>query len=180
MIDLKTYLEYSSNPDLFATHVNEIREYNKSLIEKYPWVEIKNHSNYDPYPEQEITEDTHYNWTWLDAIASGWRLAFSEQLCTELQKELERTDFVNSYIITDIKEKFGVLDWSSDPIPIDSKLYDIVSKYEDLSKNYCMECGKPNRWILDDSYWIYYFCDDCKERLEKNEGLKFKRMAQYV
>lgn len=177
MIDLKTYLEYSSNPDLFATHVNEIREYNKSLIEKYPWVEIKNHSNYDPYPEHELTEDMRYNWTWLDAMEPGWRLAFGEQMCEELQKELERVDFVNEYCILEIKEKFGELRWGTGGIPADSKLFEIAEKYEDMSLNYCMNCGKPNEWVLDDSYFIYYYCNDCKEMLEREEGLKFKRMV---
>ena len=176
MIDLKTYLNYSKSPDLFAEHIDEIREYNKALIQKYPWVEIINTGNYDPYPEQELTEDMRYNWTWLDAIEPGWRLAFSEQLCEELQKELERTNFVNAYVITDIKEKFGVLHWYSASEPAVSNVHEILEKYEELSKKYCMECGKPNEWILDDPYWIYYYCNDCKERLEKEEGLKFRRM----
>lgn len=176
MIDLKTYLSYSNNSELFAAHINEIREYNKALIEKYPWVEIKSTADYDPYPEKELADDTKYNWTWLDAIEPGWRLAFSEQLCKELQEELQRVDYVNEYVITDIKEKFGVLDWFSGPIPVDSKLDEIIEKYEYLSKNYCMICGKHNKWVRDDPYWIYYYCNDCKERLEKEEGLRFRRM----
>lgn len=175
MIDLKTYLNYSKSPDLFAEHIDEIREYNKALIQKYPWVEI-NHGAYDPYPEQEITEDMNYNWTWLDAMEPGWRLAFGEQMCEEIQEELERTNSVNQYVILDIKEKFGVMDWHSGSIYDSSNVYEIEEKYEDLSKQYCLNCGKPNKWVLDDPYWIYYYCDDCKERLEE-KGLKFRRMS---
>ena len=84
--------------------------------------------------------------------------------------------FVLTSYEADIKEKFGVLHWYSASEPAVSNVHEILEKYEELSKKYCMECGKPNEWILDDPYWIYYYCNDCKERLEKEEGLKFRRM----
>ena len=178
MIDLKMYLEYSADPELFAGHIEEIREYNKFLIEKYPWVEIKNKNDFDPYPEKEFNEDTRYNWTWLDAIEPGWRIAFGEQLCEELQEELTRVNYVNEYLITDIKEKFGVLNWHSGPIPSNSKLYDIVEKYEDLSAKYCMQCGNTVEWMLDDPIWIYYYCDTCMKKGQE-QGLRFKRIHKH-
>lgn len=176
MIDLKTYLKYQNNADLYSQHIDEIREYNKALIEKYPWLKIKDYNDFDPYPEEEINEDQEYNFTWLDEMPMGWRLAFSAQMCAELQQELERINFVDKYVVTQVKEKFGGLRWYTCGVPADSKLYDIVDKYEDLSFKYCMGCGKPVSWALDDPYWIYYYCDECKEKLEKEAGMAFKHL----
>ena len=162
MIDLKTYVEYTNDPELFALHINEIREYNKSLIEKYPWVEIKNKEECNPYPEEEFVEDMRYNWTWLDGMLPGWRLAFSEQMCEELQKELERVDYVNEYVILDVKEKWGMLRWSTAAIPIDSELFEIATKYEDLSENICVDCGEKAEYISKG--YICPFCKKCRDK----------------
>ena len=59
-------------------------EYNKQLIEKYSWL----------YPHYQWTgekvEDYDYTWTELDALSEGWRKAFGELLCEEIQEELEK------------------------------------------------------------------------------------------
>ena len=171
MIDLETYLEYNRDSDLYASHEDDIKEYNRNLVNNYPWLMVK---VYNPL-NKSYEDDTEFTSTWLDSMPDGWRCAFAKEMCDELQKELERVDVVNEYSITDIKVKFGVLSWSSGPIPSNSELYEIVEKYEELSKNYCMVCGKPTEWALDDPYWIYYYCSDCKAKGEK-QGLKFKRM----
>lgn len=174
MINLETYVKYQKNADLFSEHIAEIREFNKTLIEKYPWLRIKHYSDFDLYPEDAITGEEEYNFTWFDAIDPGWQLAFGLQMCDEIQRELERVNYVDQYSISEIKEKFGVLDWFSGGVPANSNLHEIEEKYEDLSKNYCRHCGKPNKWVLDDPYWIYYYCDDCKNKLEKRAGEHYK------
>lgn len=77
---------------------------NKSLIEKYPWL----------YPRYEWSgekvKDFDYTWTELDAMPDGWREAFGELLCEEIQEELEKYNFADKYSIAQIKEKFGCYD----------------------------------------------------------------------
>ena len=132
-----------------------IRAYNKILIEKYPWLKIKNYQNFDPYPEE-------YDWTWLDDMPEGWRIAFSEQMCKEIQEELERIDYVDKYRIVQVKEKYGGLCWYTDPVPAKSKLEYLKHKYENLSEDICIECGKPATLISKG--WIEPYCDDCAKK----------------
>ena len=161
MIDLKTYLEYTRSSKLYSEHKKEIREYNKALVEKYPWLTVR---EWDPDTDTYyISPDECYNFTWLDDMPDGWRVAFGEQLCEELQEELERVNFVDQYHIVQVKEKYGGLRWYTGGIPRDSKLYDIADKYESISYNICIRCGKPATW--ETTGWIMPVCDDCKQEM---------------
>ena len=59
--------------------------------------------------------------------------------------------------ITDIKEKFGrfqlYCNYGSD------ELYKIINKYEELSWNTCINCGKPATHTSKG--WISPYCGDC-------------------
>ena len=50
-----------------------------------------------------------------------------------------------------------------------SKVPDIISKYENLSYKICINCGKPARW--ESKGWISPFCDDCVNEyiMERNK-----------
>lgn len=154
-------------------------EYNRELIEKYPFLLPRNRWTGKP------SEDFDYSYTELDAMPKGWREAFGEQLCEELKQELiraesERTDspeerrrFVGWYQvdpppdypddllhvwqIMQIKEKYGTLRlYSSFSTP---GMGDIIRKYTDLSERTCIDCGKPATKIS--LGWISPWCDDC-------------------
>lgn len=87
----------------------------------------------------------------------GWRIAFGEQLCSELKAELEKGDILDEYRIWQIKEKYGALRWYDNG---NTKAgYDILSKYEELSARTCITCGKPATRITRG--WISPYCDDC-------------------
>ena len=152
MITLQQFLDYDYNSR--SEHIKEIREYNKALIAKYPWLEIKDYNDFDPYNEDK---PNRYDWTWLDDMPEGWRIAFSEQMCDEIQKELERVNFVDEYRIVQVKEKFGGLRWYTGGVPINSKLDDIARKYEYLSEEICVECGRPATYRT--TGWICPYCD---------------------
>lgn len=171
MIELETYLRYQNNADLYSQHIDEIREYNKALVEKYPWLKIKDYNDFDPYPEEEMNDDQEYNFTWLDDMPTGWRLAFGEQMCEELQKELERVNYVDDYVILQVKEKYGSLRWYTGSIPIESTLYEIAEKYEDLSEGLCIRCGKPATW--ETTGWIVPVCDECRNKLLNSDEYSF-------
>ena len=51
------------------------------------------------------------------------------------------------------------LHWYDSGTPKDSKIYDIIHKYEQISAKTCGVCGKPATKISKG--WIYPYCDDC-------------------
>lgn len=152
MITLQQFLDYDYSSR--SEHIKEIREYNKALIAKYPWLEIKYYNDFNPYSE---SKPNRYDWTWLDDMPEGWRIAFGEQMCDEIQKELERVNFVDEYRIVQVKEKFGGLRWYTDGVPATSKLDDIARKYERISEETCIECGRPATYRT--TGWICPYCD---------------------
>lgn len=118
------------------------REENKKLIEKYPYLAVK---------------EKYYEYTWLDNIPEGWR-EIALQMCEDLNEVLEenKTDF----IIGQMKEKWGSLQvyCSSMPEEIYEDIQEILSEYEDLSYHTCHICGKAtNRRTTG---WIYPVCKE--------------------
>ena len=99
------------------------------------------------------------SYTELDAMEPGWRKTFGIQMCKEIKAELKKHKFLYKYRITQIKEKFGYLHWYDSGTPKDSKVYDIISKYEQISAKTCIVCGKPATKMS--SGWISPYCDDC-------------------
>ena len=99
------------------------------------------------------------SYTELEAMEPGWRKAFGIQMCKEIKKELKKHKFLYKYRIVQIKEKWGYLHWYDGGTPKDSKIYDIIRKYEQISAKTCGVCGKPATKISKG--WIYPYCDDC-------------------
>lgn len=138
----------------------EIREYNKQLIAKYPWLLPRNRWT------GEVIDDYDYSYTELDDMPDGWYAAFGEQMCEEIQQELNmmEPDIANTFRIMQIKEKFGFLhfytNWLTDQIR------EIIYKYEEISKYTCIRCGAPATQIT--TGWICPFCDKCAEAYHGN------------
>lgn len=127
-------------------------EYNKQLIEKYPFLLPHNRWTGKVHPDYD------YSYTELDAMPDGWRTAFGEQMCEEIEEELEKHNLQNEYRISQIKEKYGTLRWY-DFGATEKILREIIPKYEKLSERTCIKCGKPaTRVTLG---WISPYCDDC-------------------
>ena len=99
------------------------------------------------------------SYTELDAMDAGWRKAFGIQMCKEIKAELKKHKFLYKYRIVQIKEKFGYLHWYDSGTPKDSKVYDIIRKYEQISAKTCIVCGKPATKMS--SGWISPYCNDC-------------------
>ena len=133
------------------------KEYNKALIEKYPFLRTTDPWTGDTY------DDDDYSSTWLDDMPEGWRRAFGEQMCEEIKEELIRCNYLDKYRIMQIKEKFGALRWYDCGIPDGCKVWDIVSKYEKISAYTCIKCGEPATKIS--TGWICPWCDKCAEEV---------------
>ena len=136
---------------LNSTNEEECKQFNKELCEKYPWLIPTNRWT------GEVVEDYDYDYTELDQMPDGWRIAFGDQMVEELNQELVTGGFVNDYRITQIKEKYGGLRWYDNGNTKEG--YNIINKYESLSRRTCICCGKPAKYIT--LGWISPFCEDC-------------------
>lgn len=144
-----------------------IKKRNKALCDKYPFLIPSNRFNgrritqgkgYWPgSPDDDPEYD--YEFTELDAMPEGWRLAFGKDLCRELKEELERqgNGALDEYRITQIKEKYGYLCWYSNWWT--KGIDDIINKYAELSRHTCIRCGKPATRVTVG--WVSPYCDDC-------------------
>lgn len=70
---------------------------NKELIEKYPWLQIRN-----VWTNEKLDDE----FTWLDDLPEGWRKAFGLQMVEELDQILRKANYQDKYKITQIKEKW--------------------------------------------------------------------------
>jgi hypothetical protein len=113
----------------------ELVDYNKKLVEEYPFLLPKNRFT------GEAPEDYDYTYTEMDAMPDGWRVAFGDELLRELKEELVKYNFLDKYRILQIKEKYGSLRWYDAGVPQGGKIYDIIGKYENLSYYRCLGCG---------------------------------------
>ena len=98
-------------------------------------------------------------YTELDDMPTGWRKAFGIDLCKELKTELKKHKYLRKYRITQIKEKFGGLRWYDNSNTKEG--YNIIQKYEHISFNTCINCGKPATYVS--AGWISPYCDNCKD-----------------
>ncbi len=125
---------------------------NQELIEKYPFLAPRN------VWTDQIETDSDY--TVLDDMPDGWRIAFGEELCARIKDALLEeggTTLLNKYRVYQIKEKWGVLCWYGNFVT--DKIYKILAHYEQLSAITCIQCGKPATKVSRG--WIEPLCDEC-------------------
>lgn len=93
--------------------------------------------------------------TELDAMEPGWRKAFGIQMCKDLKEAAKKDGY--KFRITQLKEKWGFMHLYLDMYG--PEVNKVISKYENISWNTCIKCGKPS--IKISSGWISPYCDDC-------------------
>ena len=126
-----------------------IIENNKQLCSKFPFLKL----------------DDEYNYTWLDSLDSGWRTAFGDKMCEELLDILKKSNYVDKYKITQIKEKYGSLRWYDCGVPSDifNEYLEWLNKYENLSSKTCICCGNYAQVVTRG--WIQPYCKECIKKL---------------
>lgn len=135
-------------------------EHNKELIEKYPWLLPRNRWT------GEVVENYDYSFTELDDMPDGWRIAFGEQFCADIQHELDKLklEAAADFRVLQIKEKFGQLrfytNWVTEGID------EVIRRYENLSEHTCIGCGVPATKIS--TGWISPWCDKCAGKIHDN------------
>ena len=138
---LRKYPSADNAYDGWESDYNFIRIFNEGLVLKYPWLEPHNRWT------GNVPDTYDYSYTELDEMPDGWRLAFGDQMCEEIEKELERFDYQDKYEIVQIKEKFGGLRWYDNGTPFktsekpvkefERKGFDVLKRDWDPSK-YCL------------------------------------------
>lgn len=131
---------------------------NKELIAEYPFLLPRNVFT------DKVLDSYDYSYTLLDDMPKGWKLAFGEQMCKELKRVLIDEGFLYDYRILQIKEKFGQLRWYDNCGS--EMLWKVISKYEDLSKYTCIECGNKGK-VRKLFGWISPYCDDCYKKVKR-------------
>lgn len=101
-----------------------------------------------------------------DAVEPGWNKAFGKQYLKELKAQIKK-DKIKNWRITQIKEKWGRLNLYCNYGT--HGLYKIIHKYEDISWNTCIKCGKPATYTSRD--WISPYCHDCV--IKSNEPSRY-------
>ena len=115
---------------------------------------------------------TYIEW---DAVEPGWNKAFGKQYLKDLKKQLKKDKMLYSWRIMDIKEKWGFFNlycnYGSE------ELYNIISKYESLSWDTCIKCGKPATHTSKG--WISPYCEECVNKDDKYKYIERGSKEEY-
>lgn len=108
-----------------------------------------------------------YSYTLYDEIPEGWRKAFGKELSEEIKKAGKESrkrlhkhlSWKNMLTFQQIKEKWGELCLYASAT---SEIRFVLDKYELLSQGYCINCGKPARYLSKS--WVEFYCEDCFDK----------------
>lgn len=126
--------------------------------------------NPEAHPEYD------YEYTLLDDVPEGWRIAFGLEMCKEIKDELVKSNRLNDYYITQIKEKYGGLRWYDNGGSREH--FDIIRKYEHKSEETCILCGTPASQIS--TGWISPYCDKCASKITNEHFINIKEYFREV
>ena len=141
-------------------YYKELRARNKRLINKYPWLAPIS------WRTGKRIENKRYDYISLwDEIPQGWINTFGHLMCDEIEEELEKNGAEHKVYVEQAKEKYGGLRlYMATPGKVDR----IISKYERISENVCIRCGKPHVPMMN-FCWISPYCSDCFYKLQKQD-----------
>lgn len=131
---------------------------NKKLCKRYPWLII----------------DGYYDCIELDCMPRGWRKAFGDLWCEDVDREIRMghlLEGVYPFKVLQLKEKYGQF---RQYFSISTKeLERIISNYETISEYVCVWCGKLDSPIINNHGWYEPLCRKCYEKWVKNNSEYF-------
>lgn len=131
------------------------------LCQKYPFLK----EGYNWYLPKR---NPKYDYTWYDDIPEGWQKAFGKQMLIDIKAAIKKTKkaawknehrrlkTADCLTFQQIKEKWGELCLYASA---SEQVQNVLDYYEKLSIGYCINCGKPARYMTKG--WIGYLCEDC-------------------
>lgn len=134
-----------------------IRLKNKKMCKQYPWLVPRNR-----FTDYIAWYDDPYSYTELDDMPKGWRKAFGDIWCEEIDKAIRGTKDYQNFRITQLKEKYGefrqYFNLYSD------ELDKVVNAFEVISQHVCVRCGKLDAHIINNYGWYEPVCKDCYQK----------------
>lgn len=114
-------------------NTDNIKQKNRELCERFPFlipsnrwsgIRITEADKGGFFPgKPDVIPEYDYEYTELDSMPDGWRVAFGEQMCQEIMDELVANRMVDDYRITQIKEKYGCYDEQTEVLTLDGWKY---------------------------------------------------------
>lgn len=128
---------------------------NRKLLKLYPWLTLRNR-----WDSKIINKKSCE----LDAMPHGWRKAFGDKMCEEIDNILKKANYQNDYRILEIKEKYGQLRWYTNSMPneIFEEHENCIDRYTKLSEHTCIICGKSGK-IDYEKFWLEPLCEKCRK-----------------
>jgi len=143
---------------------------NRHLVKKYPWIAPRNWWN------GKLIDGYDYSYTEWE-LPIGWHKAFGQMYLKELGAAIKEAGLEREFEIQQIKEKYGSLRVYTNCYT--EEIQGIIDKYEYLSENICIKCGKPDVKQITKG-WIYPICFDCytnKSANTEDQKMKLYREA---
>lgn len=125
-------------------------------LSKYPWLR-----GYDPYPE--TTDEEQY--CALEDMPSGWREAFGDLFCEDLDRVIKSEGLENEFRIDQLKEKWGAMRIYCGPCT--PAIQDVIRTYETYSESVCIGCGNVEGVKMVTWGWTEPLCRCCIGKIHR-------------
>lgn len=130
------------------------KELDEELCKKYPRIFInRNKTKF---------ESCMY---WGFSCGDGW-YDLIDQLCNSLQDYLDRNPEVPQVEATQVKEKFGYLNFYTNGG--NATTFKMIREAESKSTNICETCGSIEEVAKIKGSWIKYLCLNCRNEADNN------------
>lgn len=150
----------------------------RRLIKQYPWLLPRNVWTDKVPKDYDYTYINWYGWP------KGWNKAFGDMFLKEFGEAVKEAGLEQTIRVEQMKEKYGscrtYINGGTE------KICRIIYKYERISENVCIACGKPDVPMINDG-WYSPWCYDCWRKnyrgreewiAEHREGYKYKTEEQ--
>lgn len=134
------------------TKLKQIKIRNRRLIKKYPWLLPRN------VWTDKVPDDYDYLYIEWYEFPRGWNIAFGDMFLEELGEAVKEAGIERTFRIVEMKEKYGSLRCYTNGYT--DKIKNVIDKYEHISTNVCVCCGKPDVPMINDG-WFSPWCFDC-------------------
>lgn len=123
----------------------------RKLIKAYPFLQPRN-----LWTGKEIDDA---DWIVGEELPDGWLRLFL-MYCKELKPHLVNSNYLDKFMFTDVKEKYGTLRLNNYGEPKSARW--LTVKYERFSEYVCCLCGKLATKQTEG--YIMSLCDSCSEK----------------